>query len=91
MFIKNENKCQVSGVGINWHGWLFRNTHFKHHLELEADDSSRFPVVQAFNNSINIFLISVYFVFFPYIFMNIENIISINTIIIKWKIIDLSV
>ena len=44
-------------VGVAWHGWLLTDAHFTCALELEANDSTKLPIMQTNNNPINIFLI----------------------------------
>ena len=66
---------------------------FYRFIELETNDSPKFPIVQTFNNPTNIFLINpniiLYYVSFNkyliYLIMDIENIASINRIIINRK------
>ena len=58
-------------VGLAYHGWLFRDTHFIGPLELEADDSPNVPITQALNNSINIFVINSNIVLYLVFLLNI--------------------
>ena len=45
-----------TSIGLSWDGWIFRWTHFTRPSGLEANDSSKLPVVQALYNSMKIFL-----------------------------------
>ena len=47
-------KLILASVGLAWHGWLFRDIHFRRPSELETKDLPKRPIAQAFTNRINI-------------------------------------
>ena len=42
-----------TSVGLVWHGWLFKDTHFIGIFQLEINVSPKLPIMQILNNSIN--------------------------------------
>ena len=45
----------LTSVSLSRHGWLFRGTHFIGPMELKVNDAQKRPIVQALDNTINIF------------------------------------
>ena len=45
----------LTGIGLVFYDWLFRDTHFIGPLELKTNDSQKVPIVETLINPINFF------------------------------------
>ena len=62
------NKKEFHRVGLDWHGWLFRETHFIGSLWLEANVAIKLPVLQTLDNIINFLKINPNIILFIMLF-----------------------